>query len=95
MDYLENSMSEKIVKHETKYLATREDLQATREDLQKEIGGVKTELQKEIQGVRVELQKEIEDVRVELQKVKSEIIKWMFIFWVGTMGTVIAIMKLL
>ena len=31
----------------------------------------------------------------DLQKVKSEIIKWMFIFWVGTIGIMIAIIKLL
>lgn len=34
-------------------------------------------------------------LEIQIQKVKSEIIKWMFIFWVGTIGIMIAIIKLL
>ena len=32
------------------------------------------------------------DAKLEAQK--SELLKWMFLFWVGTMGTVLAIVKL-
>ena len=31
----------------------------------------------------------------DLAETKAEIIKWMFIFWIGQIATVIAIMKLL
>src|ERR1700761_7846369 len=49
---------------------------ATKEDLHKEIGGVR---------------KEISDVRKEISESKADMIKWMFIFWVGQIGTTLAI----
>ena len=30
----------------------------------------------------------------KLERLKSELLIWMFVFWVGTMGTVLAIVKL-
>lgn len=30
----------------------------------------------------------------KLEALKSELLRWMFLFWVGSMGTVIAILKL-
>jgi hypothetical protein len=33
-------------------------------------------------------------VRGELEALKAELLRWMFLFWVGTMGTVLAILKL-
>ena len=30
----------------------------------------------------------------KLERLKSELLRWMFLFWVGTMGTVLAILKL-
>ena len=30
----------------------------------------------------------------KLEALKAELLKWMFLFWVGTMGTVLAIAKL-
>ena len=33
-------------------------------------------------------------VDAKLEGLKSELLRWMFLFWVGTMGTVLAILKL-
>lgn len=33
-------------------------------------------------------------VDTRLETLKAELIRWMFIFWVGTMGTVVALLKL-
>jgi ABC-type phosphate transport system auxiliary subunit len=30
----------------------------------------------------------------KLEALKSELLRWMFLFWVGTMGTVVALLKL-
>ncbi len=30
----------------------------------------------------------------KLERQKADLLKWMFLFWVGTMGTVLAILKL-
>ena len=34
------------------------------------------------------------DLDAKLERMKSELLRWMFLFWVGTMGTVLAILKL-
>ena len=34
------------------------------------------------------------DLRVGLANLKTELIRWMFLFWVGTLGTLIALLKL-
>jgi hypothetical protein len=33
-------------------------------------------------------------VDAKLEALKSELLRWMFLFWLGTMGTVLAILKL-
>ena len=48
----------------------------------------KFEDQKEILATKAD----IADVRIELREFKAEIIKWMFIFWVGTIGVLTGIM---
>ncbi|BBB91609.1 MAG TPA: hypothetical protein PKA28_13510 [Methylomusa anaerophila] len=48
-----------------------------------------TDLAKEFTGVR----KEIADVRVEIKETKSEIIKWMFIFWIGQLVAIFGFLK--
>jgi actin-related protein len=37
---------------------------------------------------------DIEELRTEMQKMKAEIIKWMFIFWAGQIGALIAILQI-
>jgi hypothetical protein len=34
------------------------------------------------------------DVRGELAAVKTELLRWNFLFWIGTLGTVVALLKL-
>jgi hypothetical protein len=34
------------------------------------------------------------DFRTELANLKAELVRWMFLFWVGTVGTLIALQKL-
>ena len=38
---------------------------------------------------------ELNGVRLELRDFKSEILKWMFIFWVGQLAAMVAIVKLI
>jgi hypothetical protein len=33
-------------------------------------------------------------IDAKLETLKSELLRWMFLFWVGTMGTVLALLKL-
>ena len=41
------------------------------------------------------LQAEIASVRGGLSDLKAELIKWMFLFWLGTVGTTVAVVQLL
>ena len=85
--YVERKVEREVkaeVKSHSKDLATKGDLYAVKEDLY----AVKEDLQKEISSVKEDLQKEI-------GKKHAETIKWMFVFWIGTMGTIIALLKFL
>jgi hypothetical protein len=44
--------------------------------------------------VRADLGRLESRVDAKLSELKSELLRWMFLFWVGTMGTVLAILKL-
>ncbi|MFH1860215.1 MAG: hypothetical protein ABH870_04275 [bacterium] len=67
--------------------------------LEAKIDGVESRLEAKIDGVELRLEAKIETVKIELEsrlEVKIErsqanIIKWMFIFWVGQVGTIVAI----
>ena len=34
------------------------------------------------------------DLRTGLANLKAELVRWMFLFWVGTLGTIVALLKL-
>ena len=40
------------------------------------------------------LDQRIAEVRADLANLRSELIRWMFVFWVGTLGTLVALLKL-
>ena len=48
----------------------------------------------EIANVKYDLSKEISNVRKEAGETKADIIKWMFIFWIGQVGATLAIVLL-
>jgi hypothetical protein len=56
---------------------------------------LRDEVKSDISGFRDELKSDVMSLKVDSKRDKSDIIKWMFIFWIGTIGSLIAIMKLL
>jgi hypothetical protein len=40
------------------------------------------------------LDTKLERMDAKLERMKAELLRWMFLFWVGTMGTVLAMLKL-
>jgi len=48
-------------------------------------------IEKNAVGMEARLEARME---ARLEAMKSELLRWMFLFWVGTMGTVLAILKL-
>jgi hypothetical protein len=72
------------------------DAQSARIDAQ--MGQMRAELRQEITGLGAELRQEIGELRTETRAgfadLKAELLRWMFLFWVGSMGTILAILKL-
>ena len=58
---------------------------------------IDTKVEKEVEEKKDVLatKQDISELRVEVSKTKADIIKWMFVFWIGLLGAVIAITKLL
>ena len=67
-----------------------DDLHSTKDELRKEIGAVRDDLREEIGVVRNDLHQ----FKYELSKDISNSVKWMFIFWIGQMGAILAIVFL-
>ena len=62
------------------------------------IAGLEARLETRISGVETRMadleERLVARMDAKLEALKSELLKWMFLFWVGTMGTVLAIVKL-
>lgn len=60
---------------------------------EKQLGATESRLIKEGESIRSELKEDISNLRSELKvdiaQSKSEIIKWMFIFWTGSVVTIL------
>jgi hypothetical protein len=52
------------------------------------------QLRSDIASLRTDMAAFESRVNVRLEAMKFEMLKWMFLFWVGTMGLVLAIVKL-
>ena len=97
------------IKSKVEHLATKEDISILKEDinglrneLKEDINGLRNELKEDINGLRNELKEDIVANREEILKLETnmskkhfDIIKWMFIFWVGAVATIISVMKFL
>lgn len=72
-----------------------EEAAKLRVEMKEEIAKLDRRITEEIAKLRVEMKEEIAGLRVEIAKAKSEMIKWMFIFWVGQIGVIAALFALL
>jgi hypothetical protein len=55
----------------------------------------KHEEKMDILATKEDIMKLGEDMRVEMREIKSDMIKWMFIFWIGQLAAMIAIIKMI
>ena len=85
-------------------LTTKEDLFDLRSELKDDIASLRDELKGDIHALRVELKGDIHALRVELkgdnasldvklEKTRADMIKWMFIFWIGQIAALFAILR--
>ncbi|MCI4624621.1 MAG: hypothetical protein L3V56_01530 [Candidatus Magnetoovum sp. WYHC-5] len=68
-------------------LANKEDIAIVKADILK--------LDSKVDKLELTLRAEIEKSRTEIEKSKSDLLRWMFIFWASQIGIIIALIKLL
>ncbi len=86
-EILKSKVGEKEAKTLVEYIEAKvekkfedkKDILATKEDLA---------------NFKTDLMVEIEKVRTEMQKMKADIIKWMFLFWLGQLASLMAILQI-
>jgi len=65
--------------------------------LDQRIAELRSEFQREISRLEGKLERRLDAVaqqqRTALAELHAELIKWMFLFWIGTLGTLIALLK--
>ena len=64
-----------------------------RAELKTEIANLRTELKTDNSIMRTELKTDIANLRTEIANTKAEMIKWMFLFWLGQLAASIAVAK--
>jgi Protein of unknown function (DUF1640) len=67
------------------------EIEQVKAELKIEIEQVKAELKIEIEQVKAELKIDIARVETKLEQIKTDIIRWLFLFWIGQMGVVIGL----
>ena len=63
--------------------------------LEQRIAELGSELRVEIAALGSALRAEIAELRGEMSSLKAELIKWMFLFWLGTVATMLGFGRLL
>ena len=70
----------------------RQEFSEFKEEMRAEFSGFKEEMRAEFSGFKDSMGQEISSLRVENAKTKADMIKWMFIFWIGQIGVLSGIM---
>ena len=74
-------------------LATKEDLHALRLATKEDIHALRSELKEDIHALRSELKGDIASLDVRMEKMRSDLIKWMFIFWAGQLAAIFGLLR--
>ncbi len=62
-------------------------------DVRQEIADVRDDLEQQIANLRADLKQQIADLRPQIVSVQGELIKWTFLFWLGTIGIVLLLLR--
>ncbi len=65
------------------------EIAATKNELKLDIANLRSELKSHIEALRMEFKSDNDKIRIEAEKNKSDLIKWMFLFWIGTVITLL------
>ena len=70
----------------------RQEFSEFKEEMRAEFSGFKEEMRTELSEFKDSMGREISSLKVENAKTKADMIKWMFIFWIGQIGVLSGIM---
>lgn len=78
---------------EAGFADVRQEIADVRDDLEQQIAGLRDDLERQIADVRADLKQQIADLRPQIVSVQGELIKWTFLFWLGTIGIVLLLLR--
>ena len=61
--------------------------------LTEELSGLRAEMHKEIAALRLEMHDGLAAVRQEIHAMRADILKWSFLFWIGQVATMAALLS--
>jgi len=76
------------------HTATKQDIAELRADLEVKIEQSRSATKQDIELLRTATKQDIAQLEVKIERVRADLIKWMFIFWAGQIGALIAILAL-
>jgi len=85
--YKLHNKTERSVEATIKTLATKDDLAKVRDEIAKSSSYLRDEIAKS----SANLEEKVANVRYDLSKEIGNSVKWMFIFWIGQLGAMLAI----
>ena len=91
--YIDNK-TERSVEATIKTLATKDDLINLRKDVGDDITKLRKDMGDGFANLRKDMGDNIANLHKEIGEGKADTIKWMFIFWIGQVGALMAILML-
>ncbi|MBC6410341.1 MAG: hypothetical protein GDA42_07780 [Ekhidna sp.] len=92
-----NAVDRKITEQVEDEFLKRKDVFLTKDDkveLVEKIESQKSELIEKIENQKSELIEKIEQQAQKIERTRADLIKWMFIFWIGQLAALVGLFKL-
>ena len=92
-----NAVDQKITNKIDDEFLKRKDIFLTKDDkveLVEKIENQKVELIEKMENQKVELIEKIEQQAQKIERTRADLIKWMFIFWIGQLAALLGLFKL-
>ncbi len=91
--FVEEKAAEKIAQQKEIW-ASKQDLGKLETGYRQEDNRMESGLRKDLFAVETNLRTEINKLDIKITDTKAELIRWMFIFWIGQLAAIIAIVNL-
>ena len=71
----------------------KEEISGLRAEMYRELQALRLELHDGLAAVRQELRQEISAVRQDMAAMRADLLKWSFLFWIGQVATIAALLS--